>query len=127
MLPRSPTDLESSFKAKSCRSFVRTKNISNEHRNKSVPHNLQVLDMFPLLLDWPSPSQFKVSVPLPLPWAKCVCVLGVRADGDVVFVLEMMTSVIHTIVVVVFTAAVCHCCDESRFHSFPKWRVMYVS
>lgn len=43
MLPRSPTDLESSFKAKSCRSFVRQKNISSEHRNKSVPHNLQVL------------------------------------------------------------------------------------
>lgn len=42
MLPRSPTDLESSFKAKSCRSFVRPKNISSEHRNKSVPHNLQV-------------------------------------------------------------------------------------
>lgn len=42
MLPRSPTDLESSFKAKSCRSFVRQKNISSEHRNKSVPHNLQV-------------------------------------------------------------------------------------
>ena len=35
--------LETNFKAKSCRSFIRqpTK-LGNEHRNKSVPHNLQV-------------------------------------------------------------------------------------
>lgn len=36
--------LESCFKAKSCRSFARASNkqLSTEHRNKSVPHNLQV-------------------------------------------------------------------------------------
>lgn len=33
-----------SFKAKSCRSFVRQQKLNSEsHRNKSVPHNLQVL------------------------------------------------------------------------------------
>lgn len=31
-----------SLKAKSCRSFVRQQKLSNDHRNKSVPHNLQV-------------------------------------------------------------------------------------
>lgn len=37
------TSLEScSIKAKSCRSFVRQQKLSNEHRNKSVPYNLQV-------------------------------------------------------------------------------------
>lgn len=37
------TSLDSnSLKAKSCRSFVRQQKLSNEHRNKSVPHNLQV-------------------------------------------------------------------------------------
>lgn len=37
------TSLDScSFKAKSCRSFVRPTKLNNEHRNKSVPHNLQV-------------------------------------------------------------------------------------
>lgn len=38
------SSLESySFKAKSCRSFVRQQKLNNEHRNKSVPHNLQVV------------------------------------------------------------------------------------
>lgn len=37
------TSLDScSFKAKSCRSFVRSQKLNSEHRNKSVPHNLQV-------------------------------------------------------------------------------------
>jgi hypothetical protein len=38
------TSLDScSFKAKSCRSFVRPQKLNSEsHRNKSVPHNLQV-------------------------------------------------------------------------------------
>ena len=37
------TSLDScSFKAKSCRSFVRPTKLNSEHRNKSVPHNLQV-------------------------------------------------------------------------------------
>ena len=36
-------DLEYGFKHKKSKSFVRqTKSLSNEHRNKSVPHNLQV-------------------------------------------------------------------------------------
>lgn len=35
--------LDSTFKTKSCRSFNRQGNkINAEHRNKSVPHNLQV-------------------------------------------------------------------------------------
>lgn len=37
------SNLDSSFKAKSCRSFVRQPKLNNEqHRNKSVPQNLQV-------------------------------------------------------------------------------------
>lgn len=37
------TSLDScSLKAKSCRSFVRPQKLNNEHRNKSVPYNLQV-------------------------------------------------------------------------------------
>ncbi|KAG5678050.1 hypothetical protein PVAND_007754 [Polypedilum vanderplanki] len=36
------TSLDSSYKAKSCRSFVRQQKLNSEsHRNKSVPHNLQ--------------------------------------------------------------------------------------
>ncbi|XP_050098115.1 potassium voltage-gated channel subfamily H member 6 isoform X5 [Anopheles aquasalis] len=35
------TSLDSAFKAKSCRSFVRQPRLGNEHRNKSVPQNLQ--------------------------------------------------------------------------------------
>lgn len=38
------TSLDSSFKAKSCRSFTRQSKLNNDqHRNKSVPQNLQVL------------------------------------------------------------------------------------
>lgn len=36
------TSLDSAFKTKSCRSFVRQSKLNNEHRNKSVPQNLQV-------------------------------------------------------------------------------------
>lgn len=37
------TSLDScSFKAKSCRSFSRQQKLNSEHRNKSVPYNLQV-------------------------------------------------------------------------------------
>lgn len=40
------TSLDSySFKAKSCRSFVKQQKLNNEHRNKSVPHNLQVVSL----------------------------------------------------------------------------------
>ena len=40
------TSLDScSFKAKSCRSFVRSQKLNSEHRNKSVPHNLQVVEL----------------------------------------------------------------------------------
>uniref|UniRef100_A0A453Z1J4 Cyclic nucleotide-binding domain-containing protein n=1 Tax=Anopheles merus TaxID=30066 RepID=A0A453Z1J4_ANOME len=35
------TSLDSAFKTKSCRSFVRQSKLSHEHRNKSVPQNLQ--------------------------------------------------------------------------------------
>lgn len=49
LLALSPsTDPESGFKTKSCRSFVRQKNLSNEHRNKSVPYNLQVFCPIPV-------------------------------------------------------------------------------
>ncbi|CAD7078197.1 unnamed protein product [Hermetia illucens] len=34
---------ELGYKAKSCRSFIRQPKLSTEHRNKSVPHSLQVL------------------------------------------------------------------------------------
>lgn len=41
------TSLDSSFKAKSCRSFVRQPKLNNDqHRNKSVPQNLQVFEDF---------------------------------------------------------------------------------
>lgn len=42
------SSLESCFKAKSCRSFARASNkqLSTEHRNKSVPHNLQVFNVY---------------------------------------------------------------------------------
>lgn len=40
------TSLDSSFKAKSCRSFVRQPKLVSEQRNKSVPHSLQVLIYF---------------------------------------------------------------------------------
>uniref|UniRef100_A0A182XZB9 Uncharacterized protein n=1 Tax=Anopheles stephensi TaxID=30069 RepID=A0A182XZB9_ANOST len=36
------TSLDSAFKTKSCRSFVRQSKLNHEHRNKSVPQNLQV-------------------------------------------------------------------------------------
>ncbi|EDS26025.1 conserved hypothetical protein [Culex quinquefasciatus] len=36
------TSLDSAFKTKSCRSFVRQSKLNSEHRNKSVPQNLQV-------------------------------------------------------------------------------------
>ncbi|CRL03251.1 CLUMA_CG016583, isoform A [Clunio marinus] len=32
-----------SYKAKSSRSYVRSQKLNSEHRNKSVPYNLQVL------------------------------------------------------------------------------------
>uniref|UniRef100_A0A4Y0BPL9 Cyclic nucleotide-binding domain-containing protein n=1 Tax=Anopheles funestus TaxID=62324 RepID=A0A4Y0BPL9_ANOFN len=35
------TSLDSAFKTKSCRSFVRQSKLNHEHRNKSVPQNLQ--------------------------------------------------------------------------------------
>ncbi|KAL1375319.1 hypothetical protein pipiens_001616 [Culex pipiens pipiens] len=35
------TSLDSAFKTKSCRSFVRQSKLNSEHRNKSVPQNLQ--------------------------------------------------------------------------------------
>lgn len=36
------SSLDLSYKAKSCRSFIRQSKLNTEHRNKSVPHNLQV-------------------------------------------------------------------------------------
>lgn len=44
------TSLDSAFKTKSCRSFVRQSKLSHEHRNKSVPQNLQVCVNFTAIL-----------------------------------------------------------------------------